>query len=100
MLDNLDNPSGKDLVGKSNAGLKILLTTQVFNLVILMAGTNDLGHGSSAGVKNYLCVRFIDISPNCSNLLLGISRIIIDNLANIHGTSQTYLVKPHDCETR
>lgn len=45
MCENAELPRGRDAVGKTWPGLALLLAEARYDLVVLMAGTNDLGHG-------------------------------------------------------
>ena len=45
MIENADLPRGRDAVGKTWPGLNLVLKDSSYHLAIVMAGTNDLGHG-------------------------------------------------------
>lgn len=58
MVDKMDFDRGRDGVGKTWPGLKLVLEDdrakkKQFDLVIVMAGTNDIGHGYEREVIFY-----------------------------------------------
>ena len=48
LLRNAHDDHLSDFLGKSGPGIAVAVTKKPYDLVILMAGTNDLGHGESA----------------------------------------------------
>ena len=55
MLDNADNPEGLDAVDRTWPGINLKFNERIYDLVIVMAGTNDIGLGrdSKARIKSY-----------------------------------------------
>ncbi len=51
MLDSVDKETTKDFTGTPFAGLNRKLSERHYSLVVVMAGTNDLGHGRDARVS-------------------------------------------------
>lgn len=74
LLSNSDKDVLKDFTGHKGPGLKKALENEKYDLLILMAGTNDLGHGKTAEdiFKNIETLAEFSLAANVSVLHVGI----------------------------
>jgi len=74
LLSNSDKDVLKDFTGHKGPGLKKALENEKYDLLILMAGTNDLGHGKTAEdiFKNIKTLAEFSLEANVSVLHVGI----------------------------
>ena len=90
MIEMMGLKNGRDGVGKTRPGLKVLLENEEakkkqIDLVILMAGTNDLGHGFEKEV--IFLPNVLKSVRKCTNfvpqLSITLSKEIVDNIIKL-----------------